>query len=136
MADHHSTPQVQRLEETSEIVCIRIHLVAIPCLFRPAMAAAIMGDDAITVLTQEKHLCIPCVGVQRPTVRKNYGLTGSPVLVEDLCSVFHRDCVHRSFSLIFSLRSGSDRRLGLAGENWYGKSRDGHHGGTADENVA
>jgi hypothetical protein len=71
-------------------------------------------------------------GPTRPPIddidRRPYG----PIFVENRGRIFGCDCIHLSFSLIFSLRSESACRLGLTGENRYGQSRNGNHGGTTD----
>src|SRR5438132_7923194 len=59
-----------------------------------AMAAPVMGYDAIAVLEEEQHLRVPIIGRQRPAVAEHDGLTFAPVLVEDLNAVFGGDRVH------------------------------------------
>src|SRR3984893_12008034 len=44
--------QVKLLDEFPEIVGISVHVIAVPGLTRPAMAAAIMDDAAIAVRSQ------------------------------------------------------------------------------------
>jgi hypothetical protein len=56
----------------------------VPGLVRAAVAAAVMGDDAIPSLAQEHHLVVPGVGGKRPAMGEDDWATGAPVLVEDL----------------------------------------------------
>src|SRR5712691_10872085 len=60
-----------------------------------AMAAPVVGYDAIAVLEEEQHLRVPIIGRQRPAVAEHDGLTFAPVLVEDLNAVLRRDSAHR-----------------------------------------
>ena len=62
------------------------------------MPTPVVGDDSITLLTEEQHLSVPGVRVQRPTVAEHDGLALSPVLVINLRPVFRRDCRHAIFS--------------------------------------
>lgn len=41
---------------------VMIHIVPVAHLLRPAVAAAVMRHDAITVLYEEQHLRVPVVG--------------------------------------------------------------------------
>src|SRR5438132_6943689 len=59
-----------------------------------AMAAPVMGYDAIAVLEEEQHLRVPVIGRQRPAVAEHDGLTFAPILVEDLNAVFRGDRAH------------------------------------------
>src|ERR1700677_37684 len=51
------------------------------------MTTPIMGDDAIAVLGKKQHLCIPCIRIQGPTMRKRNRLSLTPVLVINRCTV-------------------------------------------------
>src|SRR5437867_686865 len=77
--------QVQVLDQLGKIVSVRVHVVAVPWLARPAMTAAIMRNHAISLVRQEHHLRVPCIGAQRPAMRESDGLPCAPVLVIDLC---------------------------------------------------
>src|SRR2546428_8101207 len=59
-----------------------------------AMAAPVMGYDAIAVLEEGQHLSVPVIGRQRPAVAEHDGLTFAPILVEDLNAVFGGDRAH------------------------------------------
>jgi hypothetical protein len=80
-----------------------IHVVAVTDLARPAVASAVMSDDAIAVIEEEQHLRIPIVGRQRPTMAEDDGLTFAPVLVVDLYSVAGCNCTHVIPSLLLLL---------------------------------
>jgi len=53
--------EFQRLDDSSEIVGIAIHIIPLRSLARSAVTTAVMRDDAETVLREEKHLAIPGV---------------------------------------------------------------------------
>src|SRR6476646_5951110 len=71
-----------------------IHVMAATGLGGAAMAAPVVGYDAIALLEEEKHLRVPIIGRQRPAVAEHDGLTFAPVLVEDLNAVFGGDRGH------------------------------------------
>src|SRR5690606_10688268 len=54
------------------------------------MSSAVMRDNPIPCFHEDKHLGIPVVAAQRPTMMENQRLTvaGSPVLVENMYTVF------------------------------------------------
>src|SRR5882672_7646966 len=80
--------QVEFFSKGCKIVRVGIHLVTIPRLGGTAMASPVMSDDSIAALAEEQHLSVPVVRCKRPTVAEHYGLTLSPVLVENLRTVF------------------------------------------------
>src|SRR5512137_2234155 len=94
MADQSGALEVKRFDEIRQIVGIGVHLVAIPGLARPAMAATIMGDAAAVVGRQEHHLAFPSIGAERPAVAENDGLSCAPVLVVDLRTILRVKCAH------------------------------------------
>src|SRR5689334_8622812 len=51
------------------------------------MTAAVVRDHAIPTMQEEQHLRVPVVGRQRPAVAEYDGLTGAPVLEEQLGSI-------------------------------------------------
>jgi hypothetical protein len=75
-----------------------IHIVTVGRLARASMAAAIMGDDPIAVIQEEKELRVPIIGGERPAVRKHDGRPAAPVFVKYRNSVFGRDVTHRLIS--------------------------------------
>src|ERR1019366_7063205 len=58
------------------------------------MAAAVMGDAAVSADAQKHHLVFPGVRAQRPPVTEDHGLSRAPVLVVDLRAVFGSDRGH------------------------------------------
>ena len=58
------------------------------------MAAAIVGDTAVTIRGQEKHLRFPTIGREGPAVAENNRLSNAPVFVIDLGTVFCSDRAH------------------------------------------
>jgi hypothetical protein len=81
--------QIERLGDGKGVGGVMIHVVTFGNLGRPAMATAIMGDNAKTLGKEEQHLRIPVIGRERPAVVKHDGLgiLRAPVLVEDFGSV-------------------------------------------------
>src|ERR1700722_570875 len=86
--------QVKLFSESGKIVGVRVHIVAVPGLGGTAGASPVMSNDAIPALTEEKHLSIPVIGGERPPVTEHYGLARSPVLVENLGTVFGPNGTH------------------------------------------
>src|SRR5437016_14448853 len=82
-----------------------------------AMAAPVMGYDAIAVLEEEQHLRIPIIGRQRPAVAEHDGLTFAPVLVEDLNAVFGGDRVQVEppFTVVHAGQIGRPNDSGQSG---------------------
>src|SRR5215831_17877602 len=58
------------------------------------MATSVMCNDAESVLRKEKHLAIPCVGIQGPAMGECDDRTFAPVLIVNLRSIFCRDVWH------------------------------------------
>ena len=56
------------------------------------MTAAVVGDGAEAVRGDEHHLVVPGVGVERPAVAEDDGLSAAPVLVEDARAVRRVQC--------------------------------------------
>ena len=86
--------QVEMRGEGGQVVGVVVHVMAVGGLRGAAVAAAVMGDDAIALLEEEQHLVVPVVGGERPAVAEDDGLAGTPVLVEDLDAVFGGDGGH------------------------------------------
>src|SRR2546422_7080386 len=61
-----------------------IHVMAATGLGGAAMAAPVVGYDAIAVLQEEQHLRVPVIGRQRPAMAEDDGLSAAPVLIIDL----------------------------------------------------
>src|SRR5438445_2533769 len=90
----HRALKVEMCGQRRHVVGVMIHVMAAAGLGGAAMAAPVMGYDAIAVLEEEQHLRVPIIGRQRPAVAEHDGLTFAPVLVEDLNAVFGGDRVH------------------------------------------
>src|SRR5438132_7863271 len=101
----HGVFQIKMHGQRCKIVGIVIHVVAVARLGGPAVAASIMGYDAIAVIEEEQHLRIPVIGRQRPTMTKDNRLSFAPVLVidVDVSSVFfsYGYVWHSSFLCMF-----------------------------------
>src|SRR5436305_7430996 len=101
----HGVFQIKMRSQRCKIVGIVIHIVTVARLGGPAVAASIMGYDAIAVIEEEQHLRIPVIGRQRPTMTKDNMLPFAPVLVidVDVSSVFfsYGYVWHSSFLCMF-----------------------------------
>ena len=64
MADVDGVLQIEMRRHRRQVVGIVIHVVAVADLTGSAMAAAVMGDDAIAVIEEEQHLRVPVIGRQ------------------------------------------------------------------------
>jgi hypothetical protein len=96
VANEYGILEIERLNHSCKIVGIAIHVIPRRGLARPAMTTTIVCNHAEPVLHKEKHLTIPSVGAQRPTVRKRYDRAFAPVLIVDFGAVFGGDraCTH------------------------------------------
>ena len=100
MANMDGVLQVEMRGQCCEVVGIVVHIMAIAGLARSAVAAAVMGYDAIAATEEEQHLIVPVVGRQRPTVTEHDGLTFAPVLVINLRAVFGCDHGHDCYPYV------------------------------------
>ena len=62
MADVDGVFQIEMRGKSSQVVGVMVHIVAVGGLGGAAVAAAVMGDDAIAMLEEEQHLRVPIVG--------------------------------------------------------------------------
>src|SRR5262249_51199565 len=89
-----------RIGNWHDLIIVTVHderrHVTVAHLRRAAMAPPVMGDDAVTLADEVKHLIVPIVAAQRPTVMKDNRLSGlrAPVLVKDAGAVLGCDGVH------------------------------------------
>src|SRR5215469_2309068 len=75
------------------------------------MPAPIMRHRAKTILGQKQHLSVPCIGIERPAVRKRDDRTFAPVFVVDCRAIFYRNCAHMNF-LLMLVRAEHSQFLG------------------------
>ena len=108
MADVDGILEIEMRDHRREVIGIVIHVVAVADLRGAAMAAAVMGDDAIAVIEEEQHLRVPVIGRQRPAMAEHDGLTFAPVLVEDLNAVLGCDRAHETLSLAVVVGAPAD----------------------------
>src|SRR5471032_3709751 len=87
MPDQGSALQVQRIDQGGQVVGIGIHGSALERLAGTAMATPVMRDDAVAVLSEEKHLVFPGVGRQGPAVAEDDGGATAPILVVNQATV-------------------------------------------------
>ena len=103
MADMDGVLQIEMRGQRRQVIGVMIHVVAVADLGGAAVAAPVMGDDAIAVLQEEQHLRVPVIGRQRPAMAEHDRLARTPVLVEDLDAVFGGDGGHMgSFAMVDS----------------------------------
>ena len=96
MADQHGILEIEVLEEFVQIVGPGVHVVALPGLAGAAVAATVVGDDAVAVVGEEEHLVLPVVAVQGPAMREYYDGAGfvAPIFVVYLGLVFEGEDRH------------------------------------------
>ena len=119
--------QVERFGECGEVIGVSVHVIAAPGLGGAAVAAAVVGDAAIAVTREKKHLVFESVGIEWPAVAENNGLSGSPVFVIQINvgSVFFADCYvgHKSYLLFFSANCWLDAEVKLNGAEFADSSQ-------------
>src|SRR5271155_3934660 len=93
--------EVKVSRQGREVIRVVIHIMTGCHLRRATMAASIMCDYSKAASEEERHLSIPVVGSQRPAMRKDNRLTGTPVLVENGDAVFRLDSVHWLISSVW-----------------------------------
>src|SRR5262249_6607656 len=88
---------------------IVVHVVPVADLARSAVAAAIVGDDAITFADEVEHLGVPIIGTQRPAVMEHDWLCvpRAPILEINLSPVFGGDRAHRTSPFRINVWTGS-----------------------------
>ncbi len=62
MADVDGVLQIEMRGDGREVVGIVVHVMAVAGLAGAAVAAAVMGDDAIAVIEEDQHLGVPVIG--------------------------------------------------------------------------
>src|SRR5512133_189698 len=89
MTNKDTILNVKFLYKNRKIVSVGVHVVAIPALIRSSMTATIMRNATKTIRTQEYHLVLPGIRVQRPTMTEDYGLPIAPVFIKYFCTIFY-----------------------------------------------
>jgi hypothetical protein len=105
MACVHGIPEIEMLKNRGGIRRILIHVMTVVDLRRAAVPTAVMRDDAIALGEEVKHLGIPIVGAQRPSMMEDDGLCvlRAPILVEDFDAIVRGYSGHRLTPLERSL---------------------------------
>src|SRR5690606_21745422 len=83
--------QIKMVEQGSEVVGVRVEIVAVPRLAGTAVAPTVVGDGAEAIRCHVPQLVVPHIGGERPAVAEHHRLAGAPVLVEDLGAVLGSD---------------------------------------------
>ena len=78
MADQRRVLDIERIQDGREVVGIMIHVVAVPRLVGPAMAAPVMSDHPEAAACQKEHLAVPGIRGQRPAVGEHDRSAGPP----------------------------------------------------------
>src|SRR5437870_252777 len=96
MANVDGVAQIEMRDDRGGVRGVVVHVVTIADLARPAMAAPVVSNDAIPLLDEVHHLCVPVVGAQWPAMMEDDGLRvlGTPGLVVDLRAIFGCDRRH------------------------------------------
>src|SRR6516164_8916193 len=121
VANERDFPQIERFDDGGKVISVAIHVVAGGGLLRSAVTSAVMRDHAEALLDEEKHLSVPRVRIQRPTVGEHDYRASAPVFEVDLRTVFAADRVHG----LGSFRLRGERRLRFA-RSWSRPKVDGH----------
>src|SRR6266700_1197980 len=103
MTDEHRVSQIECFDECCQIIGVGIQVVAVPGLAGSPVSATIMGDGTITMRGHEEQLVVPGVGIERPSVTENDGLSRAPILVKNRSSVLCSDCT-RTHRVKFSFQ--------------------------------
>src|SRR5438034_3174326 len=90
MADVNRILQVEMVGDGLQIVGIMVHVVSAASLSRATMSAPISRNDAETFAEEKKHLRVPIIRRERPTMTEHDRLSAAPVFIKDvdICSVF------------------------------------------------
>src|SRR5262245_48692374 len=96
VTDMDGISQVKMLDHGGNVGGVMIHVVTAAHLRRTAMAAPVMGDDAVAFVEEIEHLRVPIVTAQRPPMVEDdwLGPLRPPVLVKDFRAVFGGDRAH------------------------------------------
>src|SRR6516162_10859599 len=84
MANVNRILQVEMVGDRLQIVGIMIHVMSVAGLSRATMSAPIGRNDAIAFAEEKKHLRVPIVCAQRPSMAEHDGLSAAPVFVVDV----------------------------------------------------
>src|SRR5262245_3675804 len=94
MANMDHLLEFELLHKLSQIICISVHVIAVPGLARTTMAPSVMCDAAISVRGQEEHLILEGIRTERPAVAEHHWLPVTPIIVVDLRAVLGLDRTH------------------------------------------
>src|SRR4051812_38248498 len=86
--------EVQMRNQLGNISGVVVDIMTVTNLRRAAMASTIVGDHAIALIKEVKHLRVPIICAQWPAVMENNRLTRAPILIENIDTVFRSDCAH------------------------------------------
>src|SRR5207249_3084584 len=103
MADVNRIFQVEMIGDGLQIVGIMVHVVSAAGLSRATMSTPISCNDAETLADEKKHLRVPIIRRQRPTMAEDDRLSFAPVLIidVDVSPVFFSDSYVRHILFSF-----------------------------------
>src|SRR5690242_20255180 len=90
MADVNGILEVEMIGNGLQIVGIVVHVMSVAGLTRATVSPAISRDNAIAFAEEKKHLRVPIVRRERPSVAEDNRLSATPVFIidVDVSSVF------------------------------------------------
>src|SRR5262245_60107525 len=96
MADVDRSAKIEMCDNRGRVGGGIGHVMTARHLIRATVSSSIHTDDSESVAQKEKHLVIPVIARERPTVMKHdrLGVLRSPILEEDVYSVFCRHIAH------------------------------------------
>ena len=79
-----------------DVISIMIHVVPVPDLAGSPMTASVVCNHPVAIRQEKKHLRIPVVRAERPSVmeKDHWGIAWSPVFIKDLNTVLRSDITH------------------------------------------
>src|SRR4029077_1721603 len=102
MAAVNRLVQIKMIGDGLQIIGIVVHVVPVAGLTRATMSAAITRNDAIAFAKEKKHLRVPIIRAQWPSMTEDNRLSCAPVFVVNLRSIFCCDRAHNCpFLLMF-----------------------------------
>src|SRR5262245_53652505 len=125
MANVNGVAQVEVLDDRGDVGSIVVHVVTVADLARTAMAAPVMGDDAIALLHEVEQLRIPVVAAQGTAVMQDDSLTRDTGLLKYLNSILCGDRAHLLLSFAWVRRKKGWLSGHLGCESIRPSSRDG-----------
>jgi hypothetical protein len=71
-----------------------------PSVALAALATPVVGDHPKAILGEQKQLAVPCIRIQRSSVRRREDRVLAPVFVVDRRAIFYRNRAHINFLFV------------------------------------